>query len=319
MPQVLITARDFGEYPDLVEMFQRQGVDWTARLLPNDEAQVIEALRDMDGAVIGVQPVTERVLDACPRLKVVARIGVGFDSVDLAAASRRGVVVCTTPGANDRSVADWAFAMLLALARGLVPAHVSTAAGRWGRFTGVELPGKTLGIIGTGRIGRQVAKRAAGFDLRVLAYDVAPDPAWARSAGVEYSPFERVVREADFLTLHAPATPETENLINRETLGWMKPTAYLINTARGTLVDEQALYEALRDRRIAGAALDVFRVEPPAGSPLLGLDNVVLSPHMASATYEARHAMLKMASENALKVLRGERPAGVVNPDVYGG
>lgn len=272
------------------------------------EARMIEMLQDIDGAIVGVVPMTARVLEKSPRLKVVSMHGVGVDHIDLEAASRLGIVIANCPGANDQAVADLAIGLMIAIARQIPRADRSLRQQQWGRHSGSELWGKTLGLIGYGRIGRGVAKRALGFDMQILVYDPYVLPEQVEFSEVKLTSFEEVIQSADFISLHAALTPETRAMIGESQLKLMKPSAYLINTARGGLVDETALYQALRDRRIAGAALDVFVDEPPLDSPLLQLENVVVTPHIGAHTQEAIERMGVMAAQNVILTLQGGQP-----------
>ena len=286
---------------------------------PASAAELADLVRDVVAVIMGVDDCTAEVIDAAESLRVISRYGVGLDNVDLDAATAAGVVVTNTPGANTVAVAELTLALLLALARHVPQQHDRVRAGSWSPVGGVELAGETLGLIGLGRIGREVARRAAAFDMRILYHDPVPPTAEITDGlGAEARPVDTLLAESDFVSLHLPLTPETRNLIDREALARMKPGAFLVNTARGGLVDETALYEALTGGRLAGAAFDVLAQEPPADSPLLKLENVIVTPHTGSATRQTTLRMGRMASANALAVMRGERPEHVVNPDVYG-
>jgi phosphoglycerate dehydrogenase-like enzyme len=284
---------------------------------PYGEAELIAGLRGVFATVAGVEPYTERVLREAPDLEVIARFGVGYDQVDVPAATRHGVYVAMAFGANHEAVADLALALMGAVARNVVAYHQRVTAGGWGWEFRPGLWRATIGIVGLGRIGRAVARRCRAYEMRVLAHDVAPDAEYARSHGIELVSLETLLRESDFVTLHAPHVPETDGLIDAARLRLMKPTAFLINTARGGLVDEVALYDALRTRRIAGAGLDVFRREPPTGSPLLGLDNVVVTPHAAGSDLAAEAATGQCCAESILAVARGGAPPPplLLNPE----
>ena len=237
--------------------------------------------------------------------------------MDVAAATEQGVAVCIAPDTNQDAVAEHTFCLILALVKHLVPQHAGTVAGQWPRQANLPLRGRTLGIAGLGRIGKAVAIRGAAFKMPLLAYEPYPDPAFVRQYNVTLVPVERLLAESDFLSLHLPLTPASRHLINKATLGRMKPTAFLVNTARGGLVCEADLYEALRSGRLAGAALDVFEEEPPGASPLLGMDNVVVTPHAAGVDVQSRDDMALSAAQAILWLLRGEWPAEkVVNPEV---
>lgn len=263
------------------------------------------------------------LMDACPQLHIIARTGIGVDNVDLDAATARGIVVTNTPDGPTESTAEHTVAMLLALAKRLPQGAANLAAGKWGPRTGPllgsEVRGKTLGLVGLGRIGRRVAEICRlAFAMRVLACDPLVTPEAAAALGVELVELDDVLAAADFVSLHAPATPATFRLIDAERLAQMKPGAILLNLARGTLVDEGALLAALESSRLAGAGLDVFDPEPPAAdSPLRSHPNVLATPHMASVTAEGRERMERMAVENLLAFARGEAPPNVVNPAVY--
>jgi D-3-phosphoglycerate dehydrogenase / 2-oxoglutarate reductase len=282
-----------------------------------DEAKIIEALKGIDATLAGSEPYNERVFAASPQLKVVARVGVGYDAVDLAAATRHGVVVATTPNTNQGAVAEHTFAMMLALTKNLVSQHVGTREGRWPRGSNIPIRWRTMGIAGLGRIGKAMATRAKAFEMKVIAHDPFPDTAWAAANDVKLVSLEELFRESDFLTLHMPALPETTKMVNAKMLALMKPTAYLINTSRGAVIDEADLYEALKAKRIAGAGLDVFAQEPPGNSPLLTLDNVVLTPHAAGVDLQSRDDMARSAADAIISLSRGEWPTEkVVNPQV---
>jgi D-3-phosphoglycerate dehydrogenase len=280
------------------------------------EEELLRQLNDIPATIAGSEPYTRRVLDAHPKLRVIARAGVGYDAVDLKAASERGVVVTITPNTNQDAVAEHTFGMILALAKNLIPQHHGTRTGAWPRQANLPLRGRTLGIIGLGRIGKAVAIRGAAFGMRLLAYEPLPDQAFVARHGVTLVPLEKLLVESDYITLHLPLSAETRQLINRRTLALMKPTAYLVNTARGGLCCEADLLEALRARRIAGAALDVFEQEPPGQHPLLELDNVVLTPHAAGVDLQSRDDMALSAAEGIIALSRGEWPAEkIVNPE----
>jgi D-3-phosphoglycerate dehydrogenase / 2-oxoglutarate reductase len=278
------------------------------------EEELLPMLGDVDAVLASTDAFTRRVLERAPRLKVISRFGVGFDSIDIPAATELGIWVTTTPGTNEHSVADAAITLVLAQARHLIPAVESTRQGSWDRPIGLELRDMTLGLIGFGRIGRQVAIRARAFGMQVLIYDVFQDTAAAAEIGCRYVSLDELLSASDFVSLHAPATPQTRDIIRRETIAMMKPGAYLVNTARGELVNEDDLAQALKSGRIAGAALDVFKQEPPEpGNPLLGLPNVLPFPHIAGVTEQSGNAMAVLAVDNILAVLRGDRPPFPIN------
>jgi D-3-phosphoglycerate dehydrogenase len=280
---------------------------------PLSEDELIPLLAGCDGYIAGLDFVTKKVIDSCETLKVISRYGAGVDRVDLAAAKARGVPVCNTPGANAQAVADLTLGLLLAVARKIPFLDRETRNGRWIRSAGVELYGKTIGILGLGAVGKAVAKRAAGFSMKIMAYDPYIDEAYARANGITAAGFNETVAAADFLCLHLPLTEETRRCISAETMRAMKRGAVIVNTARGGLVDEAAAYEFLKAGRLGGMGIDVYEAEPPEASPLFTLDNVVLTPHTASHTIEATAAMADMAVRNLIDLLSGRDCPYVVN------
>ena len=282
------------------------------------ETELIEGLRGVFATVAGIEPYTEHVLREAGDLQVIARFGVGYDQIDVPAATRHGVYVAMAFGGNHESVADLAVTLMGAVARNVVAYHQRVAAGGWGWEFRPGLWRATVGIVGLGRIGRAVARRCRGYEMRILAHDIVPDADYARTHGIELVSLETLLRESDFVTLHAPHTPETDGLIDAARLRLMKPTAFLINTARGGLVDEAALLEALASGRIAGAGLDVFRREPPTDSPLLGLPNVVVTPHAGGSDLAGEAGMGACCARSILAVARGEAPPAslLLNPEV---
>jgi D-3-phosphoglycerate dehydrogenase len=280
--------------------------------------EFLEALTDVEAAIIGGEDCNAHVFQNAHKLKVISRYGVGYDRVDIDAATQARVIVTNTPFVNSVSVAEHAMALMLALGRHLPILNARVKSGGWGAMPAVEFDGRTLGIVGLGQIGRQVAIRAAAFGMKILYYDPYPPPDdLIRKIGGEYRELHHLMEQSDFVTIHVFLDESTRNLIDAEALSKMKPTAYLINTSRGTVVNEEALYEALKEKRIAGAALDVFEAEPPVGSPLLELDNLLATPHCSSGTVAALQRMAQVSAENTLAALRGERPKYVVNPEVY--
>jgi lactate dehydrogenase-like 2-hydroxyacid dehydrogenase len=268
-------------------------------------------------------PVSAELLEQASRLHVVTAVAVGYDNIDVAACTRRGILVTHTPGVVTEATADLSFGLLLAVARCLVEADRFVRGGQWrywqwGNMWGTNPSGKTLGILGFGRIGQAVARRARGFCMRVLYYSLErPTSEREQELGAQYVDRETLLREADFLSIHVPLKPDTHHLIGPAELALMKRTAFLINTSRGKVVEETALVEALQSKRIAGAGLDVFEFEPQIHPALLAMSNVVVSPHMGTATGETRLAMAMLAAENLLAALAGHRPPNLVNPEVW--
>jgi glyoxylate reductase len=267
--------------------------------------------------------VDDELLDAAPSLRAVANYAVGYDNVDLDAATRRGIPVTNTPDVLTAATADMAFTLLLAVARRLVEGHDLVRSRRWEgwgplQLLGVEVTGATLGLVGLGRIGRAMVPRAKGFGMEVLYWNRSRlSEADERQLGVRYAPLDELLARSRFVSLHVAATSETRHLIDAEALRRIGPEGFLINTARGTIVDEAALTRALRERVIAGAGLDVFEREPEVTNGLVDLPNVVLAPHLGSATLATRTAMGNLAVDNLLAALRGERPPNLLNPEVF--
>ena len=320
MPKVLIAPTALaGLQTSFADTLRKAGFElvYHGRPAQLEEDQLMEALAGIDASVAGSEPYSARILAAHPRLKVIARVGVGYDAVDVDAATRQGIAVCIAPGTNQGAVAEHTFALMLALTRKLISQHLGVKGGSWPRGTTLPLRGQTLGLAGLGRIGKAMATRALAFEMNVIAHDPFPDTAWASQHGVPLVGFEELLRRSDFVSLHMPATPQTARLINARTLALMKPTAFLLNTSRGAVIDEPALVEALREKRLAGAGLDVFDQEPPGANPLLALDNVVLTPHAAGGDWRSRDDMAQSAAEAIVSLSRGEWPAEkVVNPQV---
>lgn len=268
--------------------------------------------------------ITEELLAATPGLKIVSNVAVGFDNIDIAAATRHGVMVTNTPEVLTDTTADFAFTLLLATARHVAAADRFVRQGKFHEwkidlFLGHDAHHATLGLLGLGRIGRGMARRARGFDMRVLYHDeVRQPPEVERDLGAEFASREKVLREADFISVHVPLLPSTRHLIGAAELAMMKPTTILINTSRGPVVDEQALVDALKAGKIAGAGLDVFEFEPKVHPELLQMDNVVLAPHIASASWVTRERMAALAAENCIAALSGRTPPNLLNRDVLG-
>jgi glyoxylate reductase len=301
----------------------RADVDLHTGDRPLPKHDLVARLRGKQGLICLITDAIDAdLLDACPDLRVVANVAVGYNNVDVAAATRRGVAVTNTPDVLTETTADFAWTLLMATARRLAEGDRYVREGRFTQWEfmlllGGDVHGKTLGIVGFGRIGRAVARRARGFNMRVLYQDaVAADPITERELAASRVDLPTLLRESDFVTLHTPLLPETRHLINAESLRTMKRTAYLINASRGPVADEPALVQALKEGWIAGAGLDVFEEEPKVHPDLLSLPNVVLAPHIASASYETRLKMAMLAVENCLAVLEGRRPPTPVNAEV---
>ena len=311
MAQILVTEP---LHPEALDILKGTG-DVVECLYPG-ERELLDLIHEAEALVVRSRTrVTRQVVEAGQCLRVIARAGAGVDNIDVEAATRRGILVVNAPGANTIAVAEHTLALILALARRIPEADASLRAGRWEkeRLEGVELMGKVLGLIGLGRIGSAVAQRAQAFGMQVVAYDPFVSVAHAEALRVRLASLDEVLRESDFLSVHAPATPQTRRLIGAAELAKMKPTARLVNCARGGIVDEEALARALREGRLAGAALDVFEEEPPTRSPLLTAPNVILTPHLAGSTEEAQRKVGLSAAGDVARVLRGEPPRHPVN------
>ncbi|HEX6971131.1 MAG TPA: phosphoglycerate dehydrogenase [Limnochordia bacterium] len=299
-----------------------QGVEPVVATGLSEEA-LIRAVADCAGLIVrSATRVTARVIEAAPRLQVIGRAGVGVDNIDVAAATRRGILVVNTPEGNTIAAAEHTIAMLLALARNIPQAHhclMHERAWRRGDFIGVQLQGKVLGVVGLGRTGSEVAKRAAALEMRVIGYDPFVSEARWTKLGVEPVGLDELCRRADFITVHTHLTPQSRGLIGPRQFSLMRPGVRLINCARGGIIDEEALAEALRTGRVAGAALDVFEVEPPFGSPLLELPNVVATPHLGASTHEAQVSVAIDVAESVVRALRGEPVRGAVNAPALAG
>ena len=307
--RVVIAARSFASTdPAPREALQRAGVTVVQPSTPPRGEELAAMLGEADALIVGAIPLTEEHFAAAPRLRVVAMHGVGVDHIDLLAAAARGVVVTNAPGSNDGAVADLAVGLMLACLRQIPAADRAVRAGEWRGMVGEELAGKQVGILGWGRIGRNVARRLSGFDVSLLVHDPFVDADVVSASGANPRSLDDLLQQADIVSLHLPLTPDTSNLLDASTLAQMKPGAYLVNTARGGIVDEAALLALLRRGHLRGAGLDCFAVEPPVGNPLLELPNVVVTPHIGAQTREAIGRMGAIAAENVLRVLGGEEP-----------
>ncbi|MCL5950174.1 MAG: phosphoglycerate dehydrogenase [Chloroflexi bacterium] len=315
--RVLVVSTSFGSTtPVPMQILERNGCEVVTKKGPHSEQEMIALIPEFAAVIVGIDPVTERVLCAGTDLKVAAKHGVGVDNIDVDACTRHKVLVTNVPGANSDAVAEFTICVLMAMVRRLVPAVNSLAEGRWAgsRFIGLELSGRVLGVIGLGAIGQRVAKRAQALGMRVIYTDVIRNPEFERSQGVLYVPREQLLCESDFVTLHVPAIPETRDLIDSKALHLMKPSAYLLNLSRGEALNDEALIQALREHRIAGAALDAFRQEPlPRDHPFFSLDNILLTPHMAGYSREANERTSISAAEDVARILRGDAPLHSLN------
>lgn len=320
-PRVFVTRIIAQEALDMIARECDMEV-WPGELPPSHDV-ILEKTRDVDGLLaLLTDKIDAPIMVAAPRLKVIINFAVGYDNIDVKAATEHGIVVGNTPGVLTETTADIAFALLMAAARNLLPADHYARTGQWKTWGPMFLLGQdihhaTLGIIGLGRIGTEVAKRGRGFDMKVIYYNRTRRPQAEEQLGLEYVPeLPDLLRRSDFISVNVPLVPETNRLIGAKELAMMKPTAVFVNTARGAVVDQKALYEALRDKKIFAAGLDVTEVEPiPLDDPLLTLDNVIISSHIGSASFNTRRNMAVMAAKKLLAGLHGEIPEGCVNPE----
>jgi glyoxylate reductase len=320
--KVLITASGFGQTGQrALAILCESGCETIVppKSGPLNSSEITALLPDVDAVLASLDDYSGKVLDspAAASLKIIARWGVGYDAIDVPAATQQGIVVTYTPGMLDDAVADYTFALLLCLARRVHEGHAAMQAGDWKIDWGNDVAGKTLGIIGCGRIGMAVARRAGGFGMRLLAYN-RTRKADAEKLGVTFVSLDELLAESDFISIHAALTSQTRGMIGEAQFRKMKPGVFLINTARGALVDESALIKALVERRIAGAALDVFAVEPlPADSPLRSTPHLLLSPHQGSSSRETGERVSDTAAKAIVDLMQGRRPENILNPQVF--
>ncbi len=307
MPKVLISDK---LSPAAVQIFKDRGIDVTFEPdLGKDKDKLLSVIGDYDGlAIRSATKATEKIINAATNLKVIARAGIGVDNVDIPAASKKGIIVMNTPFGNSITTAEHAISMMMAVARQIPEANASTHAGKWekSRFMGVELTSKTLGVIGAGNIGSIVIDRAQGLKMKVVAYDPFLSEERALQIGVEKVELDELLGRADFITMHVPLTDQTKNILSQDNIAKLKKGVRIVNCARGGLVDEEALAEALKSGHVAGAAFDVFAVEPATDSPLFNLPNVVVTPHLGAATTEAQeNVALQVAEQMSDYLLTG--------------
>jgi len=318
--KILSTSPTFGHYvSEPIEYFKENGCEVT--IVPQgskfSEEELVENMAGIDAAIVGFERITKSVIQGSKNLKVIAKHGAGVDNIDIRTATSQGIVVISAFGANSDAVADLTFGLFLSLARMIPFADRTVKEGGWPRMIGAQVNEKNLGIIGCGQVGKKVAKRALGFDMRVFVYDVVKDEAFAQKWGISYRSLDEVLAESDFLSIHVPLIDSTRKLIGRRELQLMKKGAFLVNIARGGVVDEEALYQALKEGKIRGAALDVFSSEPPEGNPLLALDSVIATPHMGGYTTEALRETGMICARGIVDALKGKRPQSIVNPEVF--
>jgi D-3-phosphoglycerate dehydrogenase / 2-oxoglutarate reductase len=313
---ILVTPTSFAKYnKDYIYMLENavKKVIYNTAGRPLPENELLPLVAGIDGFIAGLDDITSGVIKAAGNLKVISRYGTGVDRVDLMAASKAGIFVTNTPGANSVSVAELTIGLAISAARNIPEGNVKTKNGSWPRFSGTSLSGKTFGIIGMGSVGKEVAKRLSSFNMKLLAYDINFDAVFASRYNIVYSDTDSIFKSSDFISLHIPVFKDTVNIINKNSLAKMKQGAILINTARGELVDEDALYESLKSGRLRAAALDAFKEEPPnPKNKLLNLPQVTAVPHMGAATDDASNEMTRISIEECFAVLKGEMPKHAV-------
>ncbi len=314
--RIFVASRSYSKYSDKTRQFLKENdciLEFNEIDRPYKEKDLLEIVAEYDGIIVGVDEVTDQVIKRGKKLKVIAKNGVGVDNIDLKAADEASIFVVNAPGTNSDSVADLALTLMLSLCRSIPLINEMTKEGRWKRKIGTELWEKKVGIIGTGDIGQRVAARLKGFNCQLLAYDINQEQEFARKHNVKYMELDDLLQKADFISLHLPLNKHTRNLIGERELGMMKKTAYLINTSRGGTVDEDALYNALKEGQIAGAACDVFAEEPPGQHKLFELENFIATSHIGAFTYETNERTGMKIARNLVRALKGERPDNVVN------
>ena len=314
--KILITPRSFASFSDKsLKMFTERGYEIkrnnTGR--PYEKEEMLKLIRDIDGIIIGIDELSAEIIEEADALKVISKYGIGLDNIDINMATNKKIIVTSTPTANVDAVADLAFGLILSLARRIPEADKKTKSGKWEKIIGKSVWEKTLGVIGLGKISRQVVKRAIGFEMNILAFDIVKDKKFVQKYGIKYVNLEKLLRKSDYITIHIPLNDATRGMISYEELEKMKKNAFLINTSRGGIVDEEALYDALRNNKLRGAALDVYNNEPLRESPLKELDNVIMTPHIGAYTEEAIENMSIQAAQNLIDVLEGREPQNRVN------
>jgi D-3-phosphoglycerate dehydrogenase len=315
--KVVSTAVTFGKInKEPVERLEEFGCEVILNPFgrPFTNEEIIRYASDADALIVGNDKVPGDVIKKCKKLKIIAKHGVGVDSIDVKTANQLGIIVTNAPGTNSEEVADLAFGLLHMLARGLYQANTDTKNGKWIKPVGISLSKKTIGIIGVGAIGTAVAKRATGYDMNILGYDIKKNPL-ALELGVKYVGLEELLSEADFISLHLPLTNDTLNILNADKFKLIKKGAIMINTARSQLIDNEALYNSLIDGTLKGYATDVYDFEPPMHLPLFDLPNVILTPHIGGTTVESNKRMGNTAVDNVIAVLKGETPPNIVLVD----
>lgn len=307
MTKILVTPRSFAKFnrEEVNTLLGSHDIDIVnnpyGRILT--EQEMVEAVREVDGLIVGVDPVTKQVIDAAPHLKTIAKYGVGTDNIDVDYAHSLGIKVSITANANSNAVADYTFALLLDVARNVTHNNNRAKSGDWNKVTSLDVFGKKIGVIGLGAIGKGVVSRSKGFNMEVYGYDLYEDETYNQLHDIKFTDIDTIIRECDFITLHLPLTESTKNLLNGENLKNAKNSLIIVNTARGGLIDEDAIFDLLSTGKIYGLGIDAFEIEPPESSPLLTLDNVVVGSHTAAGSEDATNTMTLMAVQNIIRDL----------------
>lgn len=307
MTKVLVTPRSFAKFnnKEVIAKFESHGIE----MIPNPygriltESELITAMADVDAIIVGVDPITSSVMGAAPHLKTIAKYGVGTDNIDLEKAKELGISVTKTINANSEAVADYTFALMLDVARNVTRINNNAKDGDWKKITSIDVYGKKIGIIGLGAIGKGMVSRSQGFNMEVYGFDLFKDEDYIEANNIHFTSIEEIIKECDFISLHLPLTEDTKNILNKESLKDAKDNLVIVNTARGGLINEDDIYEMLKENKIYGLGIDAFAQEPPIGNPLLDLDNVIVGSHTAAGSIGATNSMTNMAVDNVINEL----------------
>jgi D-3-phosphoglycerate dehydrogenase len=314
--RILITPTSYGKYDKSLKTKLEEIVKevvYNTEGKPLDASDLIPIIENFDGMIAGLDEINKDVISRAKNLKIIARYGAGYDRVDIEAAKKAGIYVTNTPGANSTSVAELTIGLAIAAARSIPAANYETKKGQWPRLKGITLQGKVFGLIGLGNIAKEVVLRLKGFDCKLVTYHRHSNPEFESEHNIEYCSQDELIGKSDFVSLHVPVTPVTSRMVNKEFLNKMKKGSILINTSRGELIDEDALYESLKSGHLGAAALDAFTKEPPdPDNPLLSLPQVIVTPHMGAATDMAANEMGRITMEDCIAVLKGEKPGNIV-------
>jgi len=314
--KILVTPRSFVSASDKpMKLLTEKGYEIqsndTGR--PYKKEEMLNLVSDIDGIIIGIDELSAEIIEKANKLKVISKYGTGLDNIDINMATKKKITVTNTPAANVDAVADLTFGFILSLARRIPEADRKTKNGEWEKIIGKSVWEKTLGIIGLGKIGRQIVRRAQGFKMNILVYDIVKDEKFAQNYDIKYVNLKEILHKSDYITIHIPLNDATRHMIDHKELELVKEDAFLINTSRGGIINEEALYNALKDKKLRGAALDVYVNEPPGKSLLMELDNIIMTPHIGAYTEEAIENMGIQAAQNLIDVLEGREPQNRVN------